>query len=398
MKVPKDKEGHYQGGPITVEVTERNTKLDIGACSASLQKLIAIFTLLFQLTYVQRRHQQRIFLMDELEAHLHERVTGKLFKLLSTRCHDANIQLIVTTNSHSIITQSNSDIELLYLTPNGPNPINSIDNKEALYSVLNALSQMKTNKRIVVVDGENDVAFYQKFTKLDDHFELIQLSNTVIMDNNHVQAILKQITDKSPIFLKNSEMYSLSPYLSETEKVLEEKYDSPFFFTKLPCVESYLLLNQLLLNPPNKEKRNQLLQVLHFADHALYFIDSYRQQHMSFGISIRPPVQQSQLTESMIENQMNTNTSVNDNDLIIPTESNQLEEPIDIWNEKTKILFEIANNNTELDHHEFWTSFVKLVDGRKFFKNTEKVIESAERLHPHVEEILQQTVNAILKL
>lgn len=104
---------------MKVEVTQGNTKLDIGTCALSLQKLVAIFTLLFKLTYT-KNYRQRISLIDEPEALLHESVADKLFQLLYTRCRKENIQLIVTIYYCFLVTGDDLNVEVLFMTPNGP--------------------------------------------------------------------------------------------------------------------------------------------------------------------------------------------------------------------------------------------------------------------------------------
>ncbi|KJE97918.1 hypothetical protein CAOG_07987 [Capsaspora owczarzaki ATCC 30864] len=280
------------GGPVAVTVTERGVALHIGACAGSMQKIIAILTLLYHLIHpaaaahkedtarklTTETFTQRIFLIDELEALLYENVTAKLYEFLVSTCAQHDIQLIVATNSRAIIEpRLNTRREVLFLTPDGK-AVELTDelpkdeeNQQSLFPILNALSQVKDSKPLLVVEGANDQAFYSKYTTLGQHFQFLTTSGAVNKQN--LSNILTQARLKH-VFLRDSDMYAASPDLPAAQARIARSVGAPVVYTLLPCIESYLILHRLLKSVDVDALRVRTIRAL--PQCKWYFVSTFR--------------------------------------------------------------------------------------------------------------------------
>ncbi|KJE97052.1 hypothetical protein CAOG_010074 [Capsaspora owczarzaki ATCC 30864] len=283
-------------GPVTATVTENGVTLDIGACAGSLQKIIAILTLLYHLTagatinaaqdearekeiaHDPSPFKQRIFLIDELEALLYENVTAKLYDFLVSTCAEHDIQLIVATNSRAIIDpRLKTDQQIMFLTPDGK-AVELTDDlpkdeqgRASLYPILNALSQVKDSKPLLVLEGANDQAFYSKYTTLGQHFHFLTTSGAV---NKHgVSNVLTQAKLKH-VFLRDSDMYAASPDLPAAQARITKIVGAPVVYTLLPCIESYLILHRLLRSADAGTLRVSMIQALQ--QRKWYFVSTFK--------------------------------------------------------------------------------------------------------------------------
>ncbi|KJE96714.1 hypothetical protein CAOG_06990 [Capsaspora owczarzaki ATCC 30864] len=283
-------------GPAIATVTERGATLDIGACAGSLQKIIAILTLLYHLTtdatinaaqvealekkiaHDSNTFKQRIFLIDELESLLYENVTAKLYDFLVSTCAEHDIQLIVATNSRAIIDpRLKTDQQIMFLTPDGK-AVELTDDlpkdeqgRASLYPILDALSQVKSSKPLLVLEGTNDQAFYSKYTTLGQHFHFLTTSGAVNKQN--LSNILTQAKLKH-VFLRDSDMYAASPDLPTAQARITQVVGAPVIYTLLPCIESYLILHRLLRSTDVDARRAEVVQALQ--QRKWYFVSTFR--------------------------------------------------------------------------------------------------------------------------
>ncbi|XP_004365911.1 hypothetical protein CAOG_01040 [Capsaspora owczarzaki ATCC 30864] len=452
-----------KGGPAIASVTENGVTLDIGACAGSLQKIIAILTLLYHLTpaatteaakedarIVNNQHTftQRIFLIDELEALLYENVTAKLYEFLVNACAKHDIQLIVATNSRAIIEpRLNTRREVLFLTPDGKavelteELPKDEENQQSLFPILNALSQVKGSKPLLVLEGANDQAFYSKYTTLGQHFQFMTTAGAVKKES--ISYILRQANLKH-VFMRDSDMYAASSDLPAAQARITKHVGSPVIYTQLPCVESYLLLSEMLQNAGETDKQRHLaLEVI--LEHKLYFVTSFKSMLKESGLK------ESGLKESGLEpSTMPTQRTKEQLSCLTFEELKAAEELILLSKEEKDELFRKAKgkgsasepakcsrwfklrakmnadpndpeavwsamfaqqqksanaSSSPLDSLAFWTAYVKMVHGKEAMvcgpdgtpTSTDVMIRQTPYLHHKVQALLNQTVQAVLK-
>ncbi|KJE88486.1 hypothetical protein CAOG_009282 [Capsaspora owczarzaki ATCC 30864] len=444
-------------------VTENGVTLDIGACAGSLQKIIAILTLLYHLTEAatikaaqddargkniqpdSNTFAQRIFLIDELEALLYENVTAKLYDFLVSTCAKHNIQLIVATNSRAIIEpRLNTKREVLFLTPDGKaveltgELPNDEQNQQSLFPVLNALSQVKNNnKPLLVLEGVNDQKFYGKYTELGEKFQFMTTAGAVKKEG--VSHILRQANLKH-VFLSDSDMYAASSDLADAQKRMTKHVGSSVVYTQLPCVESYLILSEMLNHAEAAyEGRYKAIKVL--VGHKLYFVNSFKSMLKEVGPkpSTMPiKTEQKQRTKEGISGMAleglnalssdefgqftkqekdelfrkagqtssvaSASTSATDRlfpKLPLNASSN---DPEEVWTAMHDKQSDDASSSS-FDPVGFWTTYVKMVHGKEAMvrgpdetpMSTDEMIDRTKCLHPKVQALLDQTVETVLR-
>ncbi|XP_011270469.1 hypothetical protein CAOG_08828 [Capsaspora owczarzaki ATCC 30864] len=443
-------------------VTENGVTLDIGACAGSLQKIIAILTLLYHLTeaatinaaqddargknieHDSNTFKQRIFLIDELESLLYENVTAKLYDFLVSTCAQHNIQLIVATNSRAIIEpRLDTKLEVLYLTPDGKaveindELPNDEQNQQSLFPVLNALSQVKNNDTpLLVLEGANDQAFYSKYTKLNDSFQFMTTAGAVKKEG--ISHILRQ-AKLQHVFLRDSDMYAASSDLADAQKRMTKQIGSSVVYTQLPCVESYLILSEMLNHAEQAYKgRHRALAVL--LEHKLYFVNSFKSMLKEVGPepSTKPiKAEQKQRTKEEISGMTfeelnalssdefgqftkqekdelfrkagqassvaSASTSATDRLFPkLPLNANP-NDPEAVWTALYHKQCDDASSGS-FDPVGFWTTYVKMAHGKEAMvrgpdgkpMSTDAMIRKTECLHPKVQALLDQTVQAVL--
>ncbi|KJE88441.1 hypothetical protein CAOG_009271 [Capsaspora owczarzaki ATCC 30864] len=451
-------------GPVTATVTENGVTLDIGACAGSLQKIIAILTLLYHLTeaatikaaqddargkniqHDSNTFAQRIFLIDELEALLYENVTAKLYEFLVSTCAQHNIQLIVATNSRAIIEpRLNTKREVLFLTPDGKAveltgelPTDE-QNQQSLFPVLNALSQVKNNNMpLLVLEGVNDQKFYGKYTELGEKFQFMTTAGAVKKEG--VSHILRQANLKH-VFLSDSDMYAASSDLADAQKRMTKHVGSSVVYTQLPCVESYLILSEMLERAEEAyELRHKAIKVL--VGHKLYFVNSFKSMLKEVGPepSTMPiKAEQKQRTKEEISGMTfeelnalssdefgqftkqekhelfqkarqalsvaSASTSATDRlfpKLRLPLNASS-NDPEEVWTAMHDKQSDDASSSS-FDPVGFWTTYVKMVHGKEAMvrgpdgtpMSTDEMIDRTKCLHPKVQALLDQTVETLL--
>ncbi|KJE96708.1 hypothetical protein CAOG_010042 [Capsaspora owczarzaki ATCC 30864] len=239
-------------GPAIATVTERGATLDIGACAGSLQKIIAILTLLYHLTAGATINAAQ------------DDARGKKIAHDSTRCAHLPHRRARSTALRECDGQA-TDQQIMFLTPDGKaveltgELPKDEQGRASLYPILDALSQVKSSKPLLVLEGTNDQAFYSKYTTLGQHFHFLTTSGAVNKQN--LSNILTQAKLKH-VFLRDSDMYAASPDLPTAQARITQVVGAPVIYTLLPCIESYLILHRLLRSTDIDTRRFRMIQAL----------------------------------------------------------------------------------------------------------------------------------------
>ncbi|KJE94116.1 hypothetical protein CAOG_04804 [Capsaspora owczarzaki ATCC 30864] len=403
-------------GPVDVTVTENGVTLDIGVCAGSLQKIIAILTLLYHLTSDataqavkkegkpgQNTFKQRIFLIDELEALLYESVASKLYAFLVNTCAEHDIQLIVATNSRAIIEQRlDTRQDVLFLTWDGKaveisNNLPYKQVQEHLFPVLDALSQVKDSKPILVLEGKNDEEFYRKYTTLGQHFHFLTTSGAV--NKQSVSNILTQAKLKH-VFLRDSDMYAASPDLTAAQARITKIVGAPVVYTLLPCIESYLILHRLLKSADADTRRLRVVQAL--PQRKSYFVATFktfcRESSDSALVSASSLGEPAQDPASELASSENDGTIAMLDRVLADSENG----PEVLWNSLlARLTTEGTSFSSSFDRKNrvsFWTTYVKMVRGHDFMPDAADFMGSLEckDLDRDVKALLAQTEQAVL--
>ncbi|KJE90476.1 hypothetical protein CAOG_01786 [Capsaspora owczarzaki ATCC 30864] len=368
-------------------------ELEIGACSSSLQKVMALYVLFFLLAFStaadaapsgeipspasspdvseeskglpdpaawKSPSTQRILLVDELEALLYETAAARLFDMLASDCEAHGVQLVITSNSNGVVQKVHQS-DLLLLGPNGP-----MSNGGTFY---NELCQITSTVRpILVVDGETDVKFIRQFApRLVEKFTIVP-SGSAGTDGswNHRIAFARALHlagFKPPIFLKDSEMMASSSRLDNLQRAYLADFAGAaagVYFTRLPCIESYLYLHLLLASPANAEKvlKEKLSPMLALEESRDYFVEIYK-QHSS---KLRPSLSNESVQEYATR----------------------------LWNDRLQAL-----RNAKDHDFGFWRGLVCLLKGHALYKTSR--MKQVKSLDPRVQALLDETVDEVLK-
>ncbi|KJE91799.1 hypothetical protein CAOG_08644 [Capsaspora owczarzaki ATCC 30864] len=288
--------------PNRLFVKESGVQLDIGMCAASLQKVVAIYVL-FHLLRVSTAGEaegrqdcddneatQRILLIDEPEALLYDCVAERLFLRLRQDCHDAKIQLVITTNSKALAKSVNQQ-DIVMLGPAGPIRLDAA----SLTDYVEELAQITSIDRpVLLLDGKNDVEFYKKYVpNLSKHFQLISGGT----DTRHQLPTLTKLlieTVNQPLFiLRDSELRACWPEsllawgeycLSNVQKEVRPRCQ--IFFTSLPCIESYLFVHCALTDSSfADDQAAQVKQKLCSSKSVTRFINYFTEQNFQGAIN-----------------------------------------------------------------------------------------------------------------
>ncbi|KJE97762.1 hypothetical protein CAOG_07865 [Capsaspora owczarzaki ATCC 30864] len=251
-------------------------------------------------------------------------------------------------------------------------------------------SEVETTKPVLLVGGPDDELFYQKYTTLGQH---AQFKTAGAFDRKAVSHIMRQ-TKLKHAFLSDSNMYAASPNLAAAQAQISKNVGVPVVYTLLPRIESYLILSEMLTRSEEAYAlRHHAIRVIY--KHMDYFFTSFKSMREESGLGLS--------TKS-------SETAPNDQQNKVFTAVDRLFPRMDpngpemLWSELVHQQ-RVNASSSSFDPVGFWTTYVKMVDGKKAMvrgpdgepRSTDAMICKTTCLHPKVQALLDQTVQAALQ-
>jgi len=221
-------------------------EIEAAFAGSAMQRVLST-EILFQ-TLLSLPESQRVFFIEEPETYLYPSLVYRYIDLLYTRAMEANIQLIVTSNS-PVVMQRFPSSERRVLSSISPEWISPIK-QDLEVSLITA--SLCSERPILLLDGVTDVSFITSvFPCWMKKYQLIARKGR---DDKSIEPLIKYARAKNiPIaWLRDREF--IMPNLIEYQLKNDTKeLGIPVFCWELPCIESYVILNSFL-QKPNKSR------------------------------------------------------------------------------------------------------------------------------------------------